>query len=298
MRIFVTGATGYVGGFILKELRRQGYKARCLVRNFDQADKINANGTEAVIADTTDPKSLQGVLTECDAVIHLVAIIEQDKKKNITFERLNFESTKNMVDAAKAQGVKRFIHMSALGADINGPTAYFRTKGKAEHYVRTSGLTFTIFRPSFIFGPNDAVYTTLADVIKKLPLGIMPVFGIRKYRHQPVSIFDVTKGLVHAIENDRTFHKTYDVGGPHAITYKEQLRAIANTIDAKIHLVPQPLFMGRILVGLMGLFPSPPLDQDRLTMLTHNNTCDPKPFSDDLRIDLTPFRQGISYLKE
>lgn len=298
MRIFVTGATGYVGGFILKEMQRQGYKARCLVRNYKQAERINANGTEAVIGNITDPASLEGVLTNTDAVIHLVAIIEEQKKKNITFERLNVEGTKNMVELARKQGVDRFIHMSALGADVNGKTHYFRTKGKAEDIVRNSGLNYTIFRPSFIFGPNDAVYGMLADVIKKAPLGLMPVFGFRKYRHQPVSVFDVARGFVHAIENDKTFRNTYDVGGPHAISYKEQLRAIGNTIDTKVHLLPQPMLLSRIAVALMNIFPNAPIDQDRLTMLTKNNTCDPRPFSEDLRIDLTPFRQGISYLKD
>jgi NADH dehydrogenase len=298
MRIFVTGATGYVGGFILKELQRQGYKARCLVRNYKQAERINANGTEAVIGDVTNPASLEGVLTNIDAVIHLVAIIEQHKKKNITFERLNFEGTKNMVKLAQKQGVDRFIHMSALGADINGKTAYFETKGRAENFVRNSDLNYTIFRPSFIFGPNDAVYGMLADVLKKAPLGLMPVFGFRSYRHQPVSVFDVARGFVHAIENDKTFRKTYDVGGPHAMSYKEQLRAVASTIDQKIHLLPQPMLLSRLAVALLSLTRNPPIDQDRLTMLTKDNVCDPRPFSEDLRIDLTPFRQGISYLKE
>ncbi len=298
MRVFVTGATGYIGGFILKELQRQGYKARCLVRNYEQAERINANGTEAVIGDVTDPKSLQGVLTNIDAVIHLVAIIKEIKKQNITFERLNVEGTQNMVDEALRQGVDRFIHMSALGADVNGKTAYFRTKGKAETLVRQSGLNYTIFRPSFIFGPHDAVYTMLADVLKKAPLGLMPVFGFRKYRHQPVSVFDVARGFVHALENEKTLRKTYDVGGPHPITYREQLKSVAETIGKKVLLLPQPMLLSRLAVALLNIRPNAPIDQDRLTMLTKDNICDPRPFSEDLRIDLTPFRQGIAYLAE
>ncbi|MBN1465731.1 NAD(P)H-binding protein [candidate division KSB1 bacterium] len=298
MRVFVTGATGYVGGFILQELRRQHIKARCLVRTYGQAERINADGTEAVIGDITNPKTLEGILTGCDAVIHLVAIIEEDRKKDITFARLNYEATKNMVDLALAQGVRRFLHMSALGADVNGATAYFRSKGKAEACVRDSGLNYTIFRPSFIFGPGDAVFTMLAKTIKKVPLGLMPHFGIRRYRHQPVSIYDVTRGIVNALENEKTFHKTYDVGGPHPLSYKEQLRAIASAIDAKVHLVPLPLFISRIVVAAMALFPSSPIDQDKLTMLTLDNVCDPRPFAEDFRIDLMPFRQGITYLKK
>ncbi|MBN1559944.1 NAD(P)H-binding protein [candidate division KSB1 bacterium] len=298
MRVFVTGATGYVGGFILQELHRQHIKARCLVRTYDQAERINADGTEAVIGDIANPRTLEGILTGCDAVIHLVAIIKEIKKKNMTFARLNYESTKNMVDLAAAQGVSRFLHMSALGADIHGATGYLRSKGKAEAYVRDSGLNYTIFRPSFIFGPGDAVYTMLAKTIKKLPLGVMPHFGIRKYRHQPVSIYDVTRGFVNALENEKTFYKTYDVGGPYSLSYKEQVKAIAGAIGAKVHLVPLPLCISRIVVAAMAILPSAPIDQDKLTMLTRDNICDPRPFADDLRIDLTPFRQGITYLKK
>jgi len=297
MRVFVTGATGYVGGFILKELRRQGYKARCLVRNYTQAERINADGTEAVIADVTEPKTLEGVLTGCQAVIHLVAIIKQQKKENITFERLNYESTKNMVDIALAQGVKRFLHMSALGADINSRTGYFNSKARAEHYVRNSGLDFTIFRPSFIFGPGDAVYTMLANTMKKLPLGLMPHFGIRRYFHQPISIYDVVRGFVYALENEKTFYKTYDLGGPHRLSFKDQLKTVSRTIDTKVRLVPLPLMISRLVVGMMSIAPNSPIDQDKLTMLTRNNICDPRPFTRDLRIDLTPFSEGIAYLK-
>ncbi len=297
MRIFLTGATGYVGGFILKELLRQGYKVRCLVRDYEQAERINANGTEAVIGDVADATSLQGILTGCSAVIHLVAIINEHKKQNITFDRINYLGTKNMVDLAQEQGVERFIHMSALGADVNGRTPYYRTKARAEDYVRKSDLNYAIFRPSFIYGPNDAVYTMLADFLKKAPFGILPVFGFRRYRHQPVSVFDVARGFVHAIENEKTFRKTYDVGGPHAISYKDQLRAIAQATDAQVHPVPMPMLLSRLAVGIMSISPKSPIDQDRLTMLTRDNICDPRPFSEDLRIDLTPFRQGLSYLK-
>ena len=298
MRVFVTGATGYVGGFILQELRRQHIKARCLVRTYDQAERINADGTEAVIADVTNPKTLEGVLTNCDAVIHLVAIIKEHQKNNITFERLNYESTKNMVDIALAQGVRRFLYMSALGADIHGATAYLRSKGKAEGYVCDSGLNYTIFRPSFIFGPGDGVYTMLAKTIKKSPLGMIPHFGIRKYRHQPVSIYDVVRGFVNALENEKTFYKKYDVGGPHPLSFREQLKAVANAIDTKVRLIPLPLFLSRILVAMMAIFPSSPIDSDRLKMLTRDNVCDPRPFADDLCINLTSFRQGLAYLKK
>ena len=187
--------------------------------------------------------------------------------------------------------------MSALGADRNAKTPYYRTKAEAEIYVLKSGLNYTIFRPSFIYGPGDAVYSMLANMIKKSPLGLLPVFGLKTYKHQPIAAFDVAKGFVHAIENEKAFHKTYEIGGPEPISYKNQLRIIGKTIDKKVRLLPQPLFISRILVGLMSIFPFSPIDQDRLSMLTKNNICDPMPFSQDLRIDLTPFEEGISYLK-
>ena len=297
MKIFITGATGYVGGFILDELQKQGHTARCLVRSSRQAEVLSAPDVETVIGDVTDPESLHGVLEGCDAIIHLVAIIEEKQRKGITFERINYEGTQHMVDAAQAQNVPRFIFMSALGSHENAATPYYRTEGRAEAYVKHSGLTHTIFRPSFIYGPGDAVYTMLATMIRHIPFGWMPIFGDGSYRHQPVSVFNIAQGFVASLAKDNTHNRVYDVGGPRAIPYREQLEIVARIVGKPFRPIPVPMWLSKAGVSLAGGLPFSPIDRDRLAMLTKDNVCDPTPFSQDLNINLETFEKGLDYLK-
>ena len=292
MQIFMTGATGYVGGHVLQHLLKKGHTVRCVVRN-RSALKINVPQVEVVQADVTHPESLTGLMKNCDAVIHLIAIIQEKLRKGITFEKVNYQATAHLVNEAKRQCVRRFLHMSALGADPDGATPYFRTKGRAEQMVRDSGLDYTIFRPSFIFGPGDAVYAMLASILEKSPFGIMPVFGSGQYRHQPVSIHNVAQGFVAALGSPASIAKIFNVGGPQALSYNEQLDVIARVIGKRIVKIYQPLPLIRPLVALAGRLPFSPIDSDRLKMLIQDNVCDPDPFASELGIELIPFEDGL-----
>ena len=249
-----------------------------------------------VVGDVTNSDSLQGLVSGSDVIIHLVAIIKENRKRGITFEGINFEATNNIVNAAVEQGVNRFLHISALGADPQGSTPYFRTKGRAEALVKASSLNYSIFRPSFIYGPGDAVYSMLAKIIRVMPFGIMPVFGAGNYRHQPVHVESLTTGIVNSISEKQAFHNTYDVGGLEAISYRDQLTAIGNTVGKRVRHLQIPLWISKIAVYLFGRFRFVPIDSDTLTMLTSENICDPKPFSQELNSPLESFETGLKYL--
>jgi uncharacterized protein YbjT (DUF2867 family) len=296
MTVFLTGSTGFLGRHVLRELLAAGHHVRCLVRSL-QKTPCTANTTECVVGDITEPASLKNAVSGCDAIVHLVAIIQEIPSRGVTFEKVNHLGTENLVHAAKAQSVSRFIHVSALGADPQGITPYFRSKGMAELKVRSSGLSYTIFRPSFIFGPGDAVYTTLAKFIKYSPWGIMPVFGAGLYRQMPVSALNVAQGVVGALSVNSAKNKTYDCGGPEMLTYREVLKTIGNMLGKNIHYVPLPLWLSRRVVSILQIMPFSPIDHDRLNMLIRDNVCDPLPFSRELGIKLIPFSQGIQYLK-
>ncbi len=293
MKIFLTGSTGYVGFFILQDLIKAGHAVRCLVRSARFNKRTESAQLEYVVGDVTRPDTLEHALAGCDAVIHLVAIIRESRLRGITFESVNFTATKNMIEAARSQGVSRFLHMSALGADPDGITPYLRTKGRAEEYVRHSGLNYTIFRPSFIFGPGDAVYGMIAKMIRQSPLGIIPIFGSGDYKHQPISIHNVSQGFVQALENPAAYNKTYDVGGPQALTYRQQLSVIGKVINKKVRPIPVPISIARGIAFLMGWLPFSPIDSDRLKMLIQDNVCDPVPFAKDFGIELIPFERGF-----
>ena len=294
MKVFLTGATGFVGSYILKRLIDDNHTVRCLVRKVGTGSIFNHQSVVAVTGDVTRPDTLNGKLDGCDAVIHLVAIIKENKKINITFERLNYLSTQNMVEAAKQQGVKRFIYMSALGADVNGETPYYRTKGRAEITVKQSKLLYTIFRPSFIFGPGDAVYSMLAKVIKSSPFGIMPVFGNGDYLHQPVSVYNVADAFVSCIQKSETINKIYEIGGPKPLSYNKQLETLGEIVGKKIRKIKLPLFLAQPIVKIAGIFPFSPIDIDKFKMLIKNNIADNSLLLKDIPIELVPFNVGLN----
>ncbi|MDZ7315067.1 MAG: complex I NDUFA9 subunit family protein [candidate division KSB1 bacterium] len=298
MNVFVTGATGFVGTVIIERLHAAGYLVHALVRNAAKAQFLRQRGVEVKFGDATDKGSLYAALTDCEAVVHLIAVIKEMPRRGVTFERINYEATLNLIEASKARGVRRFLHMSALGSSPDGPTPYFRTKGKAEEAVRHSGLEFTIFRPSFIYGRGDAVYSLLARMLRLSPLGLFPLFGDGLYRSQPVAVENVADGFVKALSLPVSIGKTYDVGGPDSLAFREQVELIGKAIGKSVRFLSLPLPLSRNFVRIAQLFPFSPIDLDRLTMLTSDNVCDSRPFAEELGIDLMPFEVGITYLKD
>ncbi|MDZ7725255.1 MAG: NAD-dependent epimerase/dehydratase family protein [candidate division KSB1 bacterium] len=262
----------------------------------DKAEQVACMGASPVYGDITDIGSFQDALSDCRAVIHLIAIIREQPRKNMTFERINNQGTRQLVQAARKQGIERFVHLSALNADPNASTPYFESKGKAEAAVRESGINPCILKPSFIVGPGMPVYSMLARFIKKSPFHIFPVFGNGRYRHQPVSVHDLAKAVALAVNTENQCSGTYDLGGPEALSFNEQLRQIAEVIDSPVHLWHQPVWMSRVAVSLLSLLPQSPIDQNQLSMLIRDNTCDISRFVHDFGIDPMPFKQAVRYL--
>ncbi len=294
MNVLLTGATGFVGSAVLNELLDNGFKVGCIVRKSNT--RLDGLPVQQLIADVSDPASYREYLADFDAIIHLVAIIEEKPSKGITFERINTQATEELVKLASECGIKRFIHMSALGAAEEGITPYFKSKGLAEKAVRESGLDYTVFRPSFIYGPNDAVYSMIAEVIRKSPLGLYPVFGNGKYKHQPVSVNDIARAVTRSLENEKSFKKSYDIGGPEALSFDKQLELLGKAIRKHCRPIHIPLGLSKLLVGIAQLFPFSPIDRDRLNMLIRDNVCDNSLILADLDLELTEFSNGIEYL--
>ena len=292
MKVLLTGASGFVGTHVQKALLDDGHTIRCLVHSKKNIPR--QTGVETVTGDITQPNSLKQALKDCDAIIHLVAIIEENKSKGITFDKLNLEGTVNLADTAVKNGVNRFIYISALGADPNGPTAYFQSKGKAEEYIKDSPLIYTIFRPSFIYGQGDAVYSMLSRVIQKTPYGIYPLFGNGLYRHQPVWVQHVSKGITNALSEPLTYYKTYNVGGPEQLTFKKQLEILAEITNSKIRFLSLPLWLSKWIAAIGNILPLLPIDSDRLKMLTQDNVCNASAFYKELKIKPVFFKDILS----
>ena len=182
MLIFISGATGFVGGNLRRELLARGHRLRLLVHRRQESPEA---GVEMVSGDVTSKESYMDAVQGCDAVINLVGIIREFPGRGTTFQRLHVEATRALVEASREAGVTRYVQMSALGTRLNATSRYHQTKYRAEEVVRTSGLSWTIFRPSLIFGQGDAFINMLAGYIRTYPA--VPVIGDGTYRLQPIA---------------------------------------------------------------------------------------------------------------
>ncbi|MGC4192526.1 MAG: complex I NDUFA9 subunit family protein [Thermomicrobiales bacterium] len=293
MRILVTGGTGFVGSHIVGRLRGE-HEVVLLQR--PGTGKPAPAGISTLAGDVTDPGSLDGRLEGIDAIVHLVAVIEEHGEA--TFDRVIRQGTENIVVAARDAGVPRFIHMSALGARDDPAYPYHQAKWRAEQAVRSSGLEWTIFRPSVIFGDGDGFITVLAGVVKRFPL--TPIVGSGDARFQPVQVDDVADCFVRAIDDpDVTVGQTYELGGGKQYTYEAMIDTIARHQGVKrpkVH-VPLPL-MKAVVVGTSPLPKAlrPPVTGEQLKMLSLDNTTALSATGGLIGRDPLALEDGIGYL--
>ncbi|MCM2264183.1 MAG: complex I NDUFA9 subunit family protein [Desulfuromonadales bacterium] len=292
MKVFVTGGTGFVGSEVLRQLVAAGHGVRALVRPGSEQKLVVRENVEVRHGDATEPATLTEALADCDAVVHLVGIIREFPARGITFERLHVEATGNVLAAAQAQGVKRYLHMSSNGADPAGSTGYHRTKGRAEGAVRTSDRDWTIFRPSLIFGKGGEFVTMLADLIRKSP--IVPVIGDGRYRLQPVAISQVAESFVRALAMPETVGQTYHLGGGASYSYDEILDLTGNAIGHKhVSKAHQPLFMVKPMIKLMEHAEHFPITSEQVEMLLQGNVCDTTAWTTDFNLKPVSYAEGI-----
>jgi len=291
--VLVTGGTGFVGTHVCRALIARGLVPRLLVRPGSE-DRIPADVRERgriTPGDVTDRESVENAAQGTTAVVHLAGIIREFPAREVTFERMHVTATRNAVDAAVRWNIPRFVHMSALGARAGGPTAYFDSKGRAEEHVRQSGLSWTIFRPSVIFGPGDRFVNELGSFLRKAPF--LPVPGDGAYLLQPVFVGDVAKGFADAVLRPETGGRVFEVGGPERFSYDDLLDRIGARFGHPARKVHIPLSVLRPAVRRLERFEKFPLTIEQLEMLLAGNVCDNGPFYS--AFGFTPFSLA-SYL--
>ena len=290
MKVFVTGGSGFVGTEVIRQLLAAGHEVRSLVHSHSAAS--TAPGLELCPGDATRPETLSGALAGCEAVIHLIGIIREFPDKQVTFQRLHVDATRNILAATRDQGIRRYLHMSSNGTRKDGVAEYHKSKWAAEELVRNSGLDATIFRPSVIFGPGDAFVNMLATIIRRSPL--MPVIGDGEYQLAPVAVANVATGFVRALTQPESIGELYHCCGPQAFTYNQLLDEIARALGRNgVTRIHQPVLMMRSLSTLLERMSFFPITSGQLTMLLEGNVCDPQPWAQTFAIELTPFGDGI-----
>ena len=292
MRVFVTGGTGFVGSEVVRQLLGAGHTVRCLVREGSGHKLEIREGIEIHHGDVLDLSSLEKGVAGCQAVIHLVGIIREFPGRDITFERLHHTATANMVAAATACGVKRYLQMSANGTRKDATTPYHRSKWAAEQAVRASTLDWTIFRPSLIFGRDGEFVTLLAGLVGKLP--VVPVIGNGRYRMSPVAVEDVAASFVGALERPDTMGEVFHCCGPEDYSYDEVLDLVGEALGKKkVPKLHQPLLMMKPVIALLEGIPRFPITTSQLAMLLEGNVCDPSPWAAAFDLKPLSFAEGI-----
>ncbi len=274
--ILVTGAGGFSGSRIVARLVQEGEPVRAMVRNPAKQSKLPDKGVEIVQGDTTKPETLTAALQGVDTVIH-TAFITADRKQGpgVSYYQTNVLGTRNLVEAAKAAGVKRIVVLSGLGAKQSKPGSYMEGRYKAEKAVQDSGLAWSILGPSVQFGQGAAFFKGLADLIKSTPL-VVPMIGNGKLPFQPIWVEDTVTCLVKMAREPQTYDgRRIDVGGPDIYTYGQILDMLMQKLHKSRIKLPGPIPLVAVGAGVMeAVLPKPPITVAALGLFSFPNVTD------------------------
>ena len=259
--ILVTGASGFVGHHVVRELAASGMRVRAMVRTARGAQALEGVDCELVRGDVTDPASLRAAARGMRTIVHLVAILEGSPA---AFERVMAVGTGNLVEAARESDVRRIVLMSALGTGPGATVPYFRAKWAAEQAVASSGVDHAVLRPSFVFGVDGGALPRLLRVARLAP--VTPVIGPGTQRIQPIWIDDLARGVRIAVEAEGTA-APFELGGPETVTWSELWRRLKTSLGTRRPTVHVPFWLARGPAALLERIPPTLLTRDQLRML-------------------------------
>ena len=300
-RVFLTGGSGFVGTSVVGELARRGWQVLALTRGKD------VPGARVVRGAVTDRDVLVNGMSGCSAVIHLIGIIDERPSDGVTFRAAHVDAARAVIDAATAAGVRRYVHMSALGARVAAASEYHRTKWQAEELVRASRLEWTIIRPSVIHGPGGEFMRMASGWARgtRAPWLFMPYFGSgvigrgRRCTVQPVYVGDVARAFADALDRPGTIGRTYEIGGSRAYTWPAMLRIISRQVRRSTKAVlPVPAWYAKLLTRFVprALLP---FNRDQVIMSQEDSTCDLTRFREDFGWEPAGFVQTLrTYARE
>jgi NADH dehydrogenase len=267
--VCVLGGTGFVGRHICQQLAGAGYRVAVPTRNRERAkqDLILLPTVDVFNADVHDPRSLADAVHRCDAVINLIGVLH-DGRRRASFREAHVELARKVVTACRENGIRRLLQMSALNADASGPSEYLRSKGEAEAVVRGSGLDYTIFRPSVIFGREDRFLNLFAQLQRAIPLLMLGSAGAQ---FQPVFVEDVAACFVASVPRLESFGQSYDLAGPTVYTLRELVKYVGELTGH-----PRPVLglgprLSYVQAGLFERLPGKLLTRDNVRSMTRAN---------------------------
>jgi uncharacterized protein YbjT (DUF2867 family) len=264
LRLVLLGGTGFVGRALAQRLRADGHEVRVLSRNLAaHRVRLLAPGVDLRECNVHDPVQLRAAVAGCDAVVNLIGILNEAGDDGRGFHRVHVELTHSLIAACKDAGVRRLLQMSALNAG-RGHSHYLASRGEAEAQVKASGLDWTIFQCSVIFGPGDGLFGRFAGLLRGLP--VIPL-ARPNCRFAPVYLGDVVEAMTRALSDPASIGQTYELYGPEVYTLREIVRLTARQLGLRRWVLPLPDAVARAQGWFFDFVPGKPFSSDNYRSL-------------------------------
>ena len=268
--VTIFGGSGFVGRYVVRAIAKRGWRVRVAVRRPDLVGHLQPMGSlgqiHAVQANVRDATSVQAAVSHADAVVNLVGILAEGGKQ--TFEGVQATGARLIAQAARDEGIERFVQMSAIGADPKGAAAYATTKAHGEAAALEANPQTVIVRPSIVFGSEDKFFNRFASMARISP--VLPLVGAET-RFQPVYVGDVGEFTAAALDGEVSGGTAYELGGPDVKTFRELMQLMLSITRQKRLLVPLPFNVARLQAKVLSVLPNPPLTPDQVELLKRDN---------------------------
>ncbi len=269
--ICIFGGSGFVGRSVVRALAQRGYRIRVAVRRPDLALHLQPIGDvgqiHAVQANLRYPQSVKAAMEGADAVINLVGILHESGHQ--TFEDVHVSGAEAIAKAAGEQGIKKLVHMSALGVNAEASSQYARTKAEGAVRVQNAFSDASILEPSVLFGPEDNFFNKFAALARLTP--VFPLIGGGHTKFQPLFVGDLAQAVVACLEKNDAVGRKFELGGPEVLSLAEIMEFIFTTIGRKRITVPLPFAVARFEAKFLQLLPNPILTVDQVEMLKQDS---------------------------
>jgi NADH dehydrogenase len=269
--VTVFGGTGFFGRRLVRRLVAEGATVRVAVRHGERARSVlHADGLDRVAvfrADVRDPNSLVAAVAGADAAVNAVSAYVE--KGGVTFEAIHVQGAETVARKAAEAGLARLVLVSGIGADPKSESPYIRARGRGEFVAQQAFPGATVVRPGAMFGPGDALFGTLADLARLLP--VLPLIGGGRTRLQPVCVEDVVEAVCRILVDPGTAGRTYELAGPRVYTVRELVMFTLHLIGRRRLFMTIPFAVAKVLARLLALLPSPPLTISQVDLLKADN---------------------------
>jgi uncharacterized protein YbjT (DUF2867 family) len=263
--VTVFGGTGFVGRRVVRHLRDSGTRVRVVSRHRGRGEDA---GVEQVAADARDQRSVEEAIAGADAVVNAISLYVEHGGD--TFHSVHVETAAKIARAARQAGIRRFVHVSGIGANAASPSPYIRSRGEGEAAVQTAFPGSVIVRPAVVFASDDAFLTTILRLLRSMPA--YPIFGNGRTRLQPVYVDDVAAAIAQILRQSQKPYPVYELAGPRVYSYEELLRTIARIAGLRPRLMRMPFAFWNALAGVAEMLPQPPLTRNQVELMQIDTT--------------------------